>query len=148
MKTMLFNPYSGKPRDPRDIASDPSGILMLDPDEPMFTAKPPEQGRADVAVDWDAVGRIIEAHYLMRMTHSAGTTNWAAGIWRAAQPPASPVAVPEILSRLHAVQAKYRSSLAPNKVDEEFAQIIADIAATQTPLQPLADSRGSDEVGV
>lgn len=34
-KTMLFNPYTGKPRNPRDIQSDPEGILMLDPDEPM-----------------------------------------------------------------------------------------------------------------
>lgn len=39
MKTMLFNPYTGKPRDPRDIASDPSGTLMLDPDEPLLAAK-------------------------------------------------------------------------------------------------------------
>lgn len=39
-KTMLFNPYSGRPRDPRDIQSDPEGILMLDPDEPLLAAAP------------------------------------------------------------------------------------------------------------
>ena len=39
-KTMLFNPYSGRPRDPRDIQSDPEGILMLDPDEPIRAAHP------------------------------------------------------------------------------------------------------------
>ena len=39
MKTMLFNPYTGTPRHPSDIASDPSGILMLDPDEPIYAAK-------------------------------------------------------------------------------------------------------------
>lgn len=38
MKTMLFNPYSGKPRHPLDIASDPAGVLMLDPDEPVLAA--------------------------------------------------------------------------------------------------------------
>lgn len=35
MRTMLFNPYTGKPRHPLDIASDPAGVLMLDPDEPV-----------------------------------------------------------------------------------------------------------------
>lgn len=39
-KTMLFNPYSGRPRDPRDIQSDPEGILMLDPGEPLLAAAP------------------------------------------------------------------------------------------------------------
>mgnify|MGYP000370143656 CR=1 FL=1 len=39
-KTMLFNPYSGRPRDPRDIQSDPEGILRLDPDEPLLAAAP------------------------------------------------------------------------------------------------------------
>jgi hypothetical protein len=39
---MLFNPYTGQPRHPSDIASDPAGILMLDPDEPVraFAAQP------------------------------------------------------------------------------------------------------------
>lgn len=37
-KTMLFNPYTGKPRDPRDIASDPEGKLIVDPDEPLRAA--------------------------------------------------------------------------------------------------------------
>lgn len=41
MKTMMFNPYTGRPRDPRDIASDPAGVLMLDPDEPQRAASPP-----------------------------------------------------------------------------------------------------------
>lgn len=41
MKTMLFNPYSGLPRHPSDIASDPQGMLMLDPDEPFLAAPNP-----------------------------------------------------------------------------------------------------------
>jgi hypothetical protein len=27
-KTVMFNPYTGTPRHPSDIASDPSGLLM------------------------------------------------------------------------------------------------------------------------
>lgn len=41
MKTMMFNPYTGRPRDPRDIQSDPAGLLMLDPDEPVRAAARP-----------------------------------------------------------------------------------------------------------
>jgi hypothetical protein len=41
-KTMLFNPYSGRPRNPLDIQSDPEGILMLDPDEPIRAAPAPQ----------------------------------------------------------------------------------------------------------
>lgn len=32
MKTFLFNPYTGTPRHPSDIASDPEGILIVDPE--------------------------------------------------------------------------------------------------------------------
>ncbi len=37
---MLFNPYSGKPRHPSDIKSDPKGVLMVDPDAPLRPARP------------------------------------------------------------------------------------------------------------
>lgn len=40
MKTMMFNPYTGTPRHPSDIASDPEGILIIDPDSPLRAAKP------------------------------------------------------------------------------------------------------------
>ena len=40
MKTMLFNPYTGTPRHPSDIRSDPEGIMMLDPDEPIRASEP------------------------------------------------------------------------------------------------------------
>lgn len=36
---LLFNPYTGKPRHPSDISSDPHGILMLDPEQPIMTSK-------------------------------------------------------------------------------------------------------------
>lgn len=56
---MLFNPYTGKPRDFADIASDPSGKLVMDPNMPLLAASahPSElaaeysRGRAD---GWDA----------------------------------------------------------------------------------------------
>lgn len=35
---MLFNPFTGKPRDPLDIASDPKGILIWDGEEPLRAA--------------------------------------------------------------------------------------------------------------
>lgn len=62
MKTMLFNPYTGKPRDPRDIASDPAGTLIIDPDEPVQAAKSPRDcrmldGRCGVCGgDWSVCG--------------------------------------------------------------------------------------------
>lgn len=47
MPTMLFNPYTGAPRHPSDIQSDPAGILLLDPDEPM-RASPSAKGMREV----------------------------------------------------------------------------------------------------
>lgn len=39
MKTMLFNPYTGTPRHPDDIKSDPQGLLIVEPDAPMAAAE-------------------------------------------------------------------------------------------------------------
>ena len=36
---LMFSPYTGMPRHPSDIASDPHGILMLDPDQPIRAAR-------------------------------------------------------------------------------------------------------------
>ena len=36
--TLLFNPYTGKPRHPADIKSDPHGILMVEPEAPLRAA--------------------------------------------------------------------------------------------------------------
>jgi hypothetical protein len=35
---VLVNPYSGKPRHPSDINSDPYGVLMVDPDKALRAA--------------------------------------------------------------------------------------------------------------
>jgi hypothetical protein len=37
---LAFCPYTGKPRHPSDIASDPHGILILVPDQPLRGMKP------------------------------------------------------------------------------------------------------------
>ena len=37
-KTMMFNPYTGTPRHPSDIASDPAGLLIIDDGEPLRAA--------------------------------------------------------------------------------------------------------------
>ena len=36
--TIMFNPYTGTPRHPADIASDPHGILLLDPEQTPLTS--------------------------------------------------------------------------------------------------------------
>ena len=36
--TLMFNPYTGTPRHPADIASDPHGILLLDPGQHLLAA--------------------------------------------------------------------------------------------------------------
>ena len=36
---LMFSPYTGTPRHPSDIASDPHGILMLDPEQPIRAAR-------------------------------------------------------------------------------------------------------------
>lgn len=38
MKTVMFNPYTGTPLHPSDIASDPSGLLILEPVAPLRAA--------------------------------------------------------------------------------------------------------------
>ena len=40
-KVMLFNPYTGKPRFPLDIQSDPQGILIVDPEATSLRAYQP-----------------------------------------------------------------------------------------------------------
>jgi hypothetical protein len=37
---LMFNPYSGTPRHPSDIQSDPHAILLLDPDQALRALKP------------------------------------------------------------------------------------------------------------
>ena len=40
---MLFCPFTGKPRHPSDIQSDPKGILVWDGEEPLRAYTPPAQ---------------------------------------------------------------------------------------------------------
>ena len=44
----MFNPHTGKPRHPSDIASDPEGVLIVEPGAPLMAApKTPAQRKAD-----------------------------------------------------------------------------------------------------
>jgi hypothetical protein len=47
--TVLFNPFTGKPRHPSDIASDPGGVLIWDGETPLMAAAktPPERKAAE-----------------------------------------------------------------------------------------------------
>ena len=36
--TLMFDPYTGTPRHPEDIASDPHGIMLLDPEQALSTS--------------------------------------------------------------------------------------------------------------
>ena len=47
---MLFNRFTGKPRDPRDIASDPQGLLVWDGEEPLRPAALATQRQAEPVV--------------------------------------------------------------------------------------------------
>lgn len=46
-KTMMFNPFTGWPRRPEDIESDPAGILVWDGEEPLRSAVPAQAPAAE-----------------------------------------------------------------------------------------------------
>lgn len=37
--TFMFCPYTGRPRHPSDIASDPDGVLIVEPGAPLMAAR-------------------------------------------------------------------------------------------------------------
>lgn len=74
-KTMLFNPFTGKPRHPDDIKSDPTGLLMWDGEEPLRAAATTDaalqaayaEGRKDEREEskvlLEALRHIVDDHY-------------------------------------------------------------------------------------
>ena len=61
--TMLFNPFNGKPRRPEDIASDPSGILVWDGEEPLRAAS--RTGDTEwlrEALEWYSTAIVLTQH--------------------------------------------------------------------------------------
>jgi len=90
-KTVMFCPYTGKPRHPSDIASDPEGLLIVeDIAAPILAAaKPPAERKADerarhreagrvpvqvwVRTDYVAEVRALEAKLQRRERRKAGT---------------------------------------------------------------------------
>lgn len=51
-KTVMFNHYTGTPRHPSDIASDPEGLLILEPGEPLRAAAPQAAPAGAARVEW------------------------------------------------------------------------------------------------
>ena len=61
-KNVMFNPYTGTPRHPSDIASDPEGLLILEPGAPLRAActddMVPTRGMDDA--EWQELFRLRE----------------------------------------------------------------------------------------
>ena len=55
MKTVMFNPYTGTPRHPSDIASDPEGLLILEPGAPLRAATQWRSAYSECAAACDAI---------------------------------------------------------------------------------------------
>ncbi|MBP6563978.1 MAG: hypothetical protein KA200_00035 [Burkholderiales bacterium] len=51
---VLFNPYTGEPRDVRDVQSDPQGILIMPPSAQMLAAAPPPAAPQPLSGDSDS----------------------------------------------------------------------------------------------
>lgn len=81
----LTNPYTGEPRDHRDVESDPAGILIVEPGAPLLAAKPADrlpiswyefwlsQGNIQLANDYatfELANQWLEAN--IAATHPAG----------------------------------------------------------------------------
>ena len=58
---VMFNPYTGEPRDVRDVQSDPQGILIVPPGKVEMLATPPAQAAPDV-LDRARIREIFMAH--------------------------------------------------------------------------------------
>jgi hypothetical protein len=56
---MAFNPFTGAPRHPDDIASDPAGLLVWDGEEPLRPAAPAQA----VPMPMQAVGNGLNPYY-------------------------------------------------------------------------------------
>ena len=48
---VMFNPYTGEPRDVRDVQSDPQGILIVPPGKVEMLATPPAKAADSVLED-------------------------------------------------------------------------------------------------
>lgn len=53
---VLTNPWTGEPRDIRDVESDPAGLLMVEPEKPLLAAVQPNAARKTVWKPYDVFG--------------------------------------------------------------------------------------------
>lgn len=85
---VMFNPYTGEPRDVRDVQSDPQGILIVPPGKVEMLATPPAQAADSVLEDADPIRALIAEHAaILDQNESAyfelcyhRTTGWMAWI--------------------------------------------------------------------
>jgi len=138
-KTMLFNPFTGSPRQPDDIKSDPAGLLVWDGEEPLRAATPPGAVAAEDAPEANpncvpqGFVEYIEKNYKGDVFFSDPAWH-AARIWRiamhfATQHPAPAVAVSaEVAAEVDAKLGLV--TLPPIRLDEALhARLAADAAA-------------------
>lgn len=58
---VLFNPYTGEPRDVRDVQSDPQGILIMPPSAQMLAAAPPPAAPEPSEAEVEAACAVYDA---------------------------------------------------------------------------------------
>lgn len=58
---VLTNPYTGQPRDYRDVESDPAGTLIVEPGKPLEAASTPAASGIDIEQFRDKAGAIVDS---------------------------------------------------------------------------------------
>ena len=72
---VLFSPYTGEPRDARDIASDPQGLLIVQPGAPLVPAAPTPPAQQDD----EALEVLRELAEVDRLRRDAERYRWLRG---------------------------------------------------------------------
>jgi hypothetical protein len=79
--TVLFNPYTGKPRHPSDIESDPDGILILDPDKPVKAFKADILAADSARFEW-WFGNTAKSAEFLNVYLTGVREKWSVNVWR------------------------------------------------------------------
>ena len=80
---VLFNPYTGDPRDVRDVQSDPQGILIVPPGKvEMLAAKPTHQQGLQVSTPPAQPAVPLTEHWLKKFGFNLYRRNDCVGLYR------------------------------------------------------------------